>query len=624
MSLLSICCLDTHTASPVTTGFDDNTGTIYYLSKLAKDEDPDVVLSAVFSLGLAGHRKSTEQMTLESIVDVLKKGPAGHKRMAIRALGLTRLKAAGEIIAPYLKDFHSSLRAEAAVAIAVLGDSSMAGSCVNSVFDPDPHAQACAVYALGRLGCTAANDQMIPLLASEDAEVRMRAAEALGRLKIKTAVDMLAVLLADPDRMVAIKAAEALQHIGTGKSAEKLEKLLSSDDNYLKALALDGIAASGEKKFFDKVLPLLDDESVMVRRSAIAAVFHTGKEKARGHLLRIFNEGNHYDRLISAEYLGEYGMEEDLAILVETLHSRTDHFSREGAAAGLGRWPDPARLMEPSGFEGRKPVDVLLEAARGDDWVVATISVESIGKTVASRVIDELDAIFDRCVTRLDSDIKLAILAAMGQLADDKELDPDRRQKAAALLRKALADPDPRIPQAATVAAARHGLVFTPDPKLAGKWKRGDVPWTDPALPAGNRRITIVTSKGQIEIMLFGDDAPGIVRSIITQADEGFYNGLNFHRVVPGFVIQGGCPRGDGWGDAGYFLRSQFNAYTYERGTVGVAHSGKDTPGSQFFITQTAQPHLDGRYTIVGKIVKGMEIVDRMEIGDTFAIRVAQ
>jgi cyclophilin family peptidyl-prolyl cis-trans isomerase len=88
--------------------------------------------------------------------------------------------------------------------------------------------------------------------------------------------------------------------------------------------------------------------------------------------------------------------------------------------------------------------------------------------------------------------------------------------------------------------------------------------------------------------------------------------------------VQGGCPRGDGWGDAGWFLRSQFNSHRYERGYVGMAHSGKDTPGSQFFITHLPQPHLDGRYTIIGRVVSGMEIVDFIEVGDTFGMEIIE
>jgi cyclophilin family peptidyl-prolyl cis-trans isomerase len=136
--------------------------------------------------------------------------------------------------------------------------------------------------------------------------------------------------------------------------------------------------------------------------------------------------------------------------------------------------------------------------------------------------------------------------------------------------------------------------------------------------------IRVSTSRGDFEILLYGDEAPGAVRSILALAKAGFYDGSAFHRVVPGFVIQGGCPRGDGWGDAGFLLRNEINMRRYERGTVGMADSGKDTAGSQFFVTHTPQPHLNGRYTIVGRVTMGIEVVDTIEEGDTFSIRVVE
>jgi len=158
----------------------------------------------------------------------------------------------------------------------------------------------------------------------------------------------------------------------------------------------------------------------------------------------------------------------------------------------------------------------------------------------------------------------------------------------------------------------------------ASKWDRGTLTWEEPALPLGEKKIVVTTPRGEIEIALYGDEAPNVVRSILTLAGNGFYDGLAFHRIVPGFVIQGGCPRGDGWGDAGYLLRNQINMHRYERGTVGMADSGKDTAGSQFFITHTAQPHLNGRYVIVGRVTRGMEAVDSMEEGDTFSVRAVE
>jgi peptidyl-prolyl cis-trans isomerase B (cyclophilin B) len=106
------------------------------------------------------------------------------------------------------------------------------------------------------------------------------------------------------------------------------------------------------------------------------------------------------------------------------------------------------------------------------------------------------------------------------------------------------------------------------------------------------------------------------VQSFVQLAQSGFYNGLTFHRVVPNFVAQTGCPIGNGWGHPGYRLRCEINRLRYERGIVGMAHSGKDTGGSQFFITHSRQPHLDGRYTIFARVIEGMDVVDSIRVDD--------
>jgi peptidylprolyl isomerase len=114
--------------------------------------------------------------------------------------------------------------------------------------------------------------------------------------------------------------------------------------------------------------------------------------------------------------------------------------------------------------------------------------------------------------------------------------------------------------------------------------------------------------------------APQTVTTIAALAEEGAYDGVPFHRVVPNFVVQGGdVGRGDGWGGPGFMIRSEFTRIPYQRGTVGMASAGKDTEGSQFFITHSMQPHLDGRYTAFGRVVEGMDIVDRLVENDTIS-----
>ena len=127
----------------------------------------------------------------------------------------------------------------------------------------------------------------------------------------------------------------------------------------------------------------------------------------------------------------------------------------------------------------------------------------------------------------------------------------------------------------------------------------------------------ITTKKGTIEIQLMPREAPGTVANFIQLANDGFFNGKVFHRVVPNFVIQGGCPRGDGYGSLDYTIRSELPPlYYHEDGMVGMASAGNHTEGTQFFITHSPTPHLDGNYTIFGKVIKGMDVVHKIQPGD--------
>jgi peptidyl-prolyl cis-trans isomerase B (cyclophilin B) len=119
------------------------------------------------------------------------------------------------------------------------------------------------------------------------------------------------------------------------------------------------------------------------------------------------------------------------------------------------------------------------------------------------------------------------------------------------------------------------------------------------------------TSEGKIELELFDEDAPKTVDNFTKLAGEGFYDGLVFHRVIPDFMIQGGCPRGDGTGGPGYQFEDEFNDHPVARGYLAMANAGPNTNGSQFFIvTTTEAPWLDGRHTVFGKVTSGQDVAD--------------
>ena len=139
------------------------------------------------------------------------------------------------------------------------------------------------------------------------------------------------------------------------------------------------------------------------------------------------------------------------------------------------------------------------------------------------------------------------------------------------------------------------------------------------AIARGGRKVTatVVTSRGAFTIEFFSAAAPITVDNFIQLARKGYFNGQTIPRVVPNFVVQAGDPRGDQNGGPGYQIRCEINEVPFERAAVGMALSGKDTGGSQWFVTHSPQPHLDGGYTVFGRVISGMEVVDSIARGDT-------
>ncbi len=133
---------------------------------------------------------------------------------------------------------------------------------------------------------------------------------------------------------------------------------------------------------------------------------------------------------------------------------------------------------------------------------------------------------------------------------------------------------------------------------------------------APKQKVLIKTSKGDFVVQLNVTWCPGTCAAFVEMAESGFYRNHTIHRVVPNFVMQDGCPRGDGWGSPDFTLRSEFSPTPFMEGTLGMASSGKDTEGSQWYVTHSATPHLDARYTNFGFVIEGMEVVHQLEMGD--------
>ncbi len=143
-----------------------------------------------------------------------------------------------------------------------------------------------------------------------------------------------------------------------------------------------------------------------------------------------------------------------------------------------------------------------------------------------------------------------------------------------------------------------------------------------PPQPQGGKKVrqtAVITMEkgGEITIEFFPEDAPKTVENFVTLAKKGFYNGLTFHRVEPGFVVQGGDPKGNGTGGPGYTIKDEFNKQKHVRGALAMARTqAPNSAGSQFYITLAPAHFLDGQYTVFGKVVSGMDVVDRIKVGD--------
>ncbi|HEY7545626.1 MAG TPA: peptidylprolyl isomerase, partial [Blastocatellia bacterium] len=257
--------------------------------------------------------------------------------------------------------------------------------------------------------------------------------------------------------------------------------------------------------------------------------------------------------------------------------------------------------------------DILVAKLKSDDVIVRATAATLLGEAgdASDPIYKALKDAFE--ASRLDTmnDARIAIVEALDKLKrpinvmvlTEPGRDPDYivRMKAAELI---------RLNPEQTEVRVQIGKVETGHDRAY--WKRV----AQLAELKKNPQAVIHTKKGNIRIELFASDAPMTVDNFIQLSKKGFYNNLDFVRVVPNFVVQTGDPRGDQNGGPGYQIRCEINLRQYGTGAVGMALSGKDTGGSQFFITHSPQPHLDGGYTVFGQVTEGMTVVNRLARGD--------
>ena len=556
------------------------------LVPLLRDRVATVRREAVFALGQIGHRSA--RPALES---ALRDGDAEVVELAVEALGKLGDPAATPRVVPFLRRGTPAQRMRAGESLWRLADTSATGALLDALRERDPAVRWRVVYALEKLPTQAARivSAVSPLVHDPDALVRAHAARTLGRLKSPLGSDALRAALDDASPAVVVNAVRGLQlvNVGTGAPGTRIAQLLHHRDPYVRVTAASALADS-----FAWVGDRADSSTV------IGALRHGTRDSdaatrgACGHALLVRT------RLAALEVVR--GMSVDTSAYV-----RTAIF-------------DGLRTMQSSDLDVQPPrvANALAGAYHVDAHpLVRMTAAEVAGQLIGRTHHASLQPMLEALRQGLEDRDLLVAAACAGALADAGDSVSVARLTAAYVKRGRDADADARIAirdaLRALAGRAYADSVVAANPEPAPPATRDDAFHAPPAVT----RAIVHTSEGDMEWAFFGVEAPQTVKNFALLASRGYFDGLRVHRVVPDFVIQDGDPTGTGSGGPGWTIRCEYNRLRYETGMVGMALSGKDTGGSQWFVTLSPQPHLNGRYTIFARVTRGLDVAGRITQG---------
>jgi cyclophilin family peptidyl-prolyl cis-trans isomerase/HEAT repeat protein len=616
------------------------------LARLVTDGEARVRRRAAVAIGRVGLREGGAALT-PALVD----SDEQVRAAATFALGLLGDPASAAALTPLLTDSSALVRGRAAEALGSIGANDAADAIAKMAVE---YSSMPAVLS------KQPDDETWP--AEPEAEAYKLAVFALVRLR---AFDALSVAVLDPSgqpRTTWWPVAFALQRVDDPRAVPALKQLLNVPGRYTRAFAIRGLGRAKDPSAGPLLLPFLDatKQPREVVASAIAAVRELGVQEAAAPL-GMLAEGPRVEpnlRLEAVATLGVLRAQSQLAIVQDLLSDEWEAM-RAAALRAAAAIDQESFVRVLSGMEpdrqwkvraalatvlGTLPAELALERVRSmlrdEDKRVVPSVLRSLAQlkapdleTVLLTHLKDSDYVIRSTAADIIGDVKPAAgLAALKDAYAAGQADGAMDARAAAisaaadiggpdataLVRSALQDKD----WAVRVRAVE--LLAKLDPAANVQLEIRPAPGAPPVLyndlelitPPSSPHAFIETAKGTIEFELSVLDAPQTSRNFMALARKGFFNGVPFHRVVPNFVIQDGDPRGDGQGGAGYTIRDELNDRPYLRGTVGMALSWKDTGGSQFFITHSPAPHLDGRYTVFGHVVNGMDVVDRIQVGD--------
>jgi cyclophilin family peptidyl-prolyl cis-trans isomerase/HEAT repeat protein len=588
------------------------------LLELLVDPDTAVAATAAFALGHLG-----DTLAVPALVQALTDGSRRSVTVAAEAaaaLGKLPTAAGGDALIRVLGETPLSaadpMIAEALLAIWRYPRGPDLSPLARWAAAPDAELRWRAAYAMVRRPDPAAVPVLMQLSADMDARVRSLAVRGLtGPLADTAGIprrDIEPLLLQaseDPDYQVRISAIRSLGTLSGTMAIRRLESLLGGSDHAALAAA-EGLGALGPAAA--SAAPALEEfavdprSPVGLRSAALGALAQV--ERARGERVaeRLAVDPSWRVRAAAGRALARIGPLEraELAQLLRDPDPRVAGTVLEAAVDTAGGAGPPSRLL-------------LIEAVASRDTRVRAAGLRGLARLRDPASLPLLLDAYQRSVRDGQIDAALAAIEALGALRAAGS------PAANAFFHRFSRPHDYRVRQRAEQVfgdlARRHwGPVYPvgTDRPLEDYRELVHRFFIEAGSSRELPRAFIDTGTGTVEIELFAQDAPLTVENFLRLAEDGYFDGQEWPRVVPNFVLQGGDPRGDQTGGPGYAIRDEINRHRYLTGTVGMALSGPDTGGSQFFVTHSPQPHLDGGYTVFGRVVAGQETVEGVQMGE--------
>jgi len=569
------------------------------------DSGPAVQAAAAFALGLVKSRRAIAPLlALARAVPAVRQGPPQTE--AVSAIA----KTGGDEGAAALGDLLGSGAASTAVQRTALLEAWRLGArapiptLMREARNSDPVARRNAIYALARLRTAGGVTALVAALTDSAVAVRAVALRGLSRaltdsaqLSARDVASRIAPLLADGDSHVRVNALRALASFHDSTLAALALPLTADPDVNVVVQAETTLGVLGGARAVAALQAGFASRTFALRRQAAIALAQADSAAGVAAATALAGEADWRWRSVAAE---TFGAARDRGRLEAQLADVDGRVAVQALQALQRLVPDSDSSLSP------RARTLLLHP----DAAVRSVAADLLARHAVVDDVDRLADAYLRAATDTFDDARLSAVAALAAIAATSA---DARTAVATRFLARVPRADDylvrRLAQEKLLdAAVRWGPVA---PIVTGRTPadyRGVARrYLLPARRGGSGpRVTIETERGPVVVELFPAEAPLTVAAFLLLLERRYFDGSTWHRVVPNFVVQDGDPRGDGWGGPGFALRDETNPMRYETGTVGMALSGPDTGGSQFFITHSPQPHLDGTYTVFGRVVSGL------------------